>query len=103
MRSARIFVHGNFAGLFTEIEKGGPYKFTYEPGYSGRTISLTMPVQQGPYHFERFPAFFDGLLPEGMMLEGLLRRQKIDQFDYFSQLAAVGNDLVGAVTVVEEL
>lgn len=103
MRSARIFVNGNFAGFFTEIEKGGPYIFTYEPGYSGRPISLTMPIQKPPYRFARFPSFFDGLLPEGIMLEGLLRQQKMDQFDYFSQLAAVGNDLVGAVTVVEEL
>jgi serine/threonine-protein kinase HipA len=33
------------------------------------------------------------------MLEGLLRIAKIDQKDYFSQLIATGNDLVGAVTV----
>jgi serine/threonine-protein kinase HipA len=32
------------------------------------------------------------------MLEGLLRIVKIDK-DYFSQLIATGNDLVGAVTV----
>ncbi|WP_235893039.1 HipA N-terminal domain-containing protein, partial [Flavobacterium franklandianum] len=39
------------------------------------------------------------LLPEGVMLEGLLRIVKIDKKDYFSQLIATGNDLVGAVTV----
>jgi serine/threonine-protein kinase HipA len=38
-------------------------------------------------------------LPEGVMLEGLLRIVKIDKKDYFSQLIATGNDLVGAVTV----
>lgn len=102
MRRARVLVKGAFAGYLTEIEKGGPYEFNYEPGYTSRPISLTMPIQQSVYRFVRFPPFFDGLLPEGLMLEGLLRQQKIDQFDYFSQLVSVGNDLVGAVTVVEE-
>ncbi len=102
MRRARVLVNGTFAGYLTEIEKGGPYEFNYEPGYIGRPISLTMPIRQSTYRFERFPPFFDGLLPEGIMLEGLLRQQKIDQFDYYSQLVTVGNDLVGAVTVVKE-
>jgi serine/threonine-protein kinase HipA len=41
-------------------------------------------------------------LPEGLLLEGLLKQRKIDKFDYLSQLIAVGNDLVGAVTVQEK-
>jgi len=40
-------------------------------------------------------------LPEGIQLEGLLKIRKIDRADYFSQLMAVGNDMVGAVTVEE--
>lgn len=102
MRRARVLVNGTLAGYLTEIVKGGPYEFNYEPRYTGRPISLTMPIKNSMYRFERFPPFFDGLLPEGIMLGGLLRQQKIDQFDYYSQLIAVGNDLVGAVTVVEE-
>ncbi len=43
----------------------------------------------------------EGLLPEGEMLGGLLRQLKIDAKDLFSQLMAVGRDLVGAVTVEE--
>jgi len=34
-------------------------------------------------------------------LEGLLKIKKIDKNDYFSQLMAVGEDMVGAVTVKE--
>ena len=33
------------------------------------------------------------------MLEGLLRRTKLDRSDLMSQLIAVGKDLVGNVTV----
>jgi serine/threonine-protein kinase HipA len=51
------------------------------------------------YEFKTFPPFFDGLLPEGAQLEGLLRLKKLDRSDYFGQLISVGQDLVGAVTV----
>ena len=51
------------------------------------------------FSFDGFPPFFEGLLPEGIMLEGLLRQLKIDANDYFSQLLATGKDLIGAVTV----
>ena len=59
------------------------------------------PVDKKEFVFDCFPPFFDGLLPEGLLLEGLLKLRKIDKYDYFSQLLAVGNDLVGAVTVQE--
>jgi serine/threonine-protein kinase HipA len=58
-----------------------------------------MPIRNEPYLFPGFPPFFDGLLPEGVQLESLLRRKKIDKNDYFSQLVAVGADMVGSVTV----
>lgn len=101
MRSAHIFMHGNLAGMLEEIDKGKYYRFIYSNGYEGDPISLTMPTDISTYEFDRFPTFFDGLLPEGAMLEGLLRQNKIDANDLFSQLLAVGQELVGAVTVEE--
>ncbi|MFN7098093.1 MAG: HipA N-terminal domain-containing protein [Gammaproteobacteria bacterium] len=47
------------------------------------------------------PSLFDELLPEGIQLEGLLRIQKIDRHDYFSQLTCVGRDMAGAITAEE--
>ncbi|WP_421809962.1 HipA N-terminal domain-containing protein [Flagellimonas sp.] len=67
--------------------------------YSGQAISLTIPVDKKEFSFNGFPPFFEELLPEGIMLEGLLKISKIDHNDYFSQLMATGADLVGAVTV----
>ena len=61
-----------------------------------------MPVGEKEFEFDRFPTFFDGLLPEGLLLEGLLRLRKIDKLECLKQLIAVGNDLVGAVTVREK-
>jgi serine/threonine-protein kinase HipA len=60
-----------------------------------------MPVDKKEFTFEEFPPFFDGLLPEGVQLEALIRQMKIDKNDFFSQLIHVGKDLVGSVTVEE--
>jgi len=84
------------------IEEGKSYHFLYLEDYDGPAVSLTMPLSKKEYFFKEFPPFFDGLLPEGILLEGLLKQRKIDRYDYFSQIVAVGNDLVGAVTIMEK-
>lgn len=101
MRRAKIYMHDIAVGILTEKEKNRSYLFTYDKDYSGEPASLTMPVQDGEFHFEDFPPFFDGLLPEGVQLEGLLHNKKIDRDDFFGQLLATGSDLVGAITVKE--
>lgn len=101
MREAKILVHGKIAGILREQVPGKKYSVTYVAGYDGPAISHTMPQDDSPYEYDEFPPFFEGLLPEGEMLKGLLQQLKIDENDLFSQLVAVGNDLVGAVTVEE--
>lgn len=100
MKKARILVNGIEAGRL-EQSGGGKYIVTYNPDYHGAPISLTMPLTNRIYEFEVFPPFFEGLLPEGYMLEALLRKYKIDSNDYFGQLIKVGQDVVGAVTIEE--
>lgn len=78
------------------------FVFRYLDSYEGAPVSLTMPVARREFNFDGFPPFFEGLLPEGDMLEGLLRQRKIDRADLFAQLVAVGAETVGAVTVTEE-
>jgi serine/threonine-protein kinase HipA len=101
IRKAEICVNGIPAGLLEELEKKRRFRFTYLAQYQGPPISLTMPVATRSFTFETFPPFFDGLLPEGIQLEGLLRQAKLDRQDYFGQLLAVGADTVGAITVRE--
>jgi serine/threonine-protein kinase HipA len=101
MRSAKILVNEFEAGILKEVEIGKKYIFEYLAGYSGTPVSLTLPLRKMAYEFDSFPPFFDGLLPEGYQLEGLLKFGKIDRNDFFSQLVAVGDDLVGNVTVKE--
>ncbi|MFH0893884.1 MAG: HipA N-terminal domain-containing protein [Bacteroidota bacterium] len=101
MRTAKIYVCGKEAGTLFEKVFGKEYLFEYNAYYAGIPVSLTMPVSQKSFSFDYFPPFFDGLLPEGHQLEGLLKQGKVDRNDFFSQLMLVGNDTVGAVNVKE--
>jgi serine/threonine-protein kinase HipA len=100
MRKAAIYQQGQFAGTLAEIDRNH-YQFAYQPGYSGEPISLALAVRETPYDFDRFPPVFEGLLPEGVQLEALLRTYKIDRRDMFQQLLIVGEDVVGSLTVKE--
>ena len=101
MRKANVYNFGIPAGELIEVERGRKYKFVYFESYTGQPISLTMPVKQREYEFDQFPPFFDGLLPEGVQLEALIRQMKIDKNDFFSQIVHVGKDMVGSITVEE--
>ncbi len=99
MRKAKVLVDAVPAGELQEVSRNKHYRFIYFKDYQGPSVSLEMPTTQLIYDYDQFPPFFEGLLPEGIMLEGLLRYGKIDRHDLFSQLVSVGHDLVGNVTV----
>lgn len=99
MKKAKVFVNRQLAGELQEIQRGKHYRFIYLESYRGPSVSLEMPTQQKIYEFDRFPPFFEGLLPEGAMLDGLLRQTKLDRDDLMGQLLTVGEDVVGNVTI----
>ena len=102
MKKAKVFNFDRYAGELIELEKRKKYKFVYADGYDGPPVSLTLPLTQKEYEFDQFPPFFEGLLPEGMQLEALVRQTKTDRNDFFSLLVITGKDLVGSVTVEGE-
>ena len=101
MRKAKVFVKGIEAGILCEISQETEYSFEYLEDYTGLEVSRTMLPLQQKFTFNKFPPFFEGLLPEGIQLAGLLKMNKIDGNDLFSQLMAVGDELVGAITIKE--
>ena len=103
MRKAKVFVKGIEAGILSEMKQGTEYVFEYLDGYDGLEISRTMLLNRKLYSFDKFPPFFEGLLPEGIQLDGLLKIKKIDKNDFYSQLLAVGEDLIGVITIKEIL
>ena len=101
MKKVKVYNFAKYTGELIEYEKNKSYKFIYDDNYSGPPISLTMPTDKKEYEYQNFPPFFEGLLPEGIQLDALVRQTKTDKNDLLSILIITGKDLVGSVTVEE--
>lgn len=104
MRRAAIMVGNQCAGWLTEDEKG--YHFQYDKAYlqegSPRPVSLTLPIQEAPFHATILFPFFDGLIPEGWLLDIAEKNWKLDPRDRMGLLLACCKDCIGAVSVENE-
>ena len=102
MKRAKVFVGEAFAGVLTEDDMG--YGFQYAPEYlssnEARAISLTLPLTDKPYKSNVLFPFFDGLIPEGWLLDVALRNTDISYLDRMSLLLLCCKDCIGAVSVV---
>ena len=63
-------------------------------------MSLTLPLSDEPYHETVLFPFFDGLIPEGWLLNIAESSWKINQRDRMSLLLACCKDCIGAVSVI---
>lgn len=99
MRKAEVQMHDRLAGHLTEDERG--YRFQYLPDYQGEPVSRTMPVRLEPFVSTMLHPFFDGLIPEGWLLEIAERNWKLNPRDRMGLLLACCRDTIGAVSIVE--
>ena len=99
---AAVFVEHQRAGELTKGDSG--YTFAYFPEYlrspHPRPVSFSLPLREAPYSSPRLFSFFEGLLPEGWLLEVTSRASKIDENDKFGLLVHTGRDPIGAVSVL---
>ena len=101
MRQGRVFCNGIAAGTITEDEQG--YTFVYDEAYlslpDAQPVSLTLPLRQEPYINNVMFSFFDGLIPEGWMLNIAERNWKINRRDRMALLLTYCRDCIGNVSV----
>jgi len=102
MRQAKIYRKEIPAGLL--VEEGGEYRFSYLADYLAREdaepVSLTLPLQEEAYTSPTLFPFFDGLIPEGWLLDVALRNTDISVLDRMSLLLLCCKDCIGSVSVV---
>ena len=103
-RTAFVYVRNVFAGTLAETDFG--YSFSYDNNYlksdNATAVSLTLPLSDEPYHSRTLFPFFDGLIPEGWLLNIVSRNWKIDTKDRFGLLLVACKDAVGNVSITEE-
>ena len=102
MRRVEIYYKDLLAGILTETNDG-EYTFQYEKKYAikypDQFITFTMPVTETPYVDKRLFPFFEGLIPEGWLLDIASKSWKINQNDRMGLLLACCQNCIGAVSV----
>ena len=100
-RTAYVYVREIFAGILKETDYG--YSFVYDDDYlrskNPTAVSLTLPLQEEEYTSKTLFSFFDGLIPEGWLLNIVSHNWKIDRKDRFGLLLVACKDPIGNVQI----
>ena len=102
-RIAYVYVRDTFAGILKETDSG--YSFIYDNEYlaneAATAVSLTLPMRAEEYTSKTLFSFFDGLIPEGWLLDIVSHNWKIDRKDRFGLLLVACKDPIGNVQIKE--
>lgn len=101
MRKAEIKYNEQTAGYLSQDENG--FHFIYEKSYLNSVnpvpVSLTLPLQENAFDSSILFPFFDGLIPEGWLLDIAEANWKLNPRDRMGLLLACCKDCIGAVSV----
>lgn len=100
-KRGRVFFQDRLAGVIQEDSEG--FRFEYDDAYlampDAQAISRTLPLRHEPFCSQTMFPFFDGLIPEGWLLDIAMENWKINSRDRMSLLLACCKDCIGAVRV----
>jgi len=101
MRKAEIKFNDLTAGWLNQDENG--FHFMYDKSYltsnNPVAVSLTLPLREEAYNSQILFPFFDGLIPEGWLLDIAEKNWKLDPRDRMGLLLACCKDCIGAVSI----
>lgn len=102
MRKAAVYYKDQLAGVLTETDEG-EYTFQYDKQYAAKYpsqfLTFTMPVASSFFKDRRLFPFFEGLIPEGWLLDIASKSWKINQNDRMGLLMACCGNCIGAVSI----
>ncbi|MFL5741131.1 MAG: HipA N-terminal domain-containing protein [Flavisolibacter sp.] len=101
VRLGKVFYKDTFAGIVWQNDEG--YGFTYDAAYlkspEAAAVSLTLPLRTEPYQSKTMIPFFDGLIPEGWLLDITVKNWKLNPADRMELLLTVCKDCIGAISI----
>ena len=101
MRTAAVLLDKEQIGTLTENEEG--YFFVYAANYLNNpeafAISKTLPLQAAPFKSKILFSFFDGLIPEGWLLDIAEKNWKLKSSDRMGLLLACCKSCIGAISI----
>ena len=104
MRQAQVYHKNKLAGEIRETDEA--FIFQYNAEYlataDSKPVSLTLPLQQQEFTSKILFPFFDGLIPEGWLLNIALTNWKINPNDRFGLLLSLCKDSIGCVSIISK-
>jgi len=98
---AKVLYSSQLAGFLEKTDNG--YSFIYDHDYlksnHPKPISQTLPLSPHTQTSQTLFPFFDGLIPEGWLLNIASNHWKINRTNRFELLITLCRDTIGAVTV----
>jgi serine/threonine-protein kinase HipA len=100
----KVYFQDRLAGIIEKTDTD--YRFSYLREYletdDAKPISQTLPLSRQPYIDKNMIPFFDGLIPEGWLLDVATETWKIDSRDRMRLLLTVCQDCIGAVKIIAD-
>lgn len=104
IRKGKVFFKDVFAGTISETDDG--YCFQYDKNYlvapERQPISMTMPLREESYESKTMLPVFDGIIPEGWLLEIAQKNWKINPRNRMGLLLMFCKDCIGAISVIDD-
>lgn len=101
-RKGNVYMKEQFCGTVSETDNG--YSFEYDKIYLqnilSQAVSCTLPLTEKTYYSKTLFAFFDGLIPEGWLLDIAEKNWKVNYKDRMGLLLTCCKDCIGAVSVI---
>lgn len=102
MKKADVFYRETKVGQLVEDDNG--YSFCYDAAYlaseNAVPISLTLPLRAEAYESPVLFPFFDGLIPEGWLLDVASKNWKLNPNDRMGLLMTCCKDCIGAIGII---
>lgn len=100
-RKGKVYIQNRFAGIIEETDEG--YRFSYDEKYLKSDdclpVCINMPCESIEYNSPILFPFFDGLIPEGWLLNVSAKNWKLDRSDRFGLLLVCCEDCIGDVSI----
>ncbi|CAL1520358.1 HipA N-terminal domain-containing protein [Chitinophaga sp. MM2321] len=100
-RAGKVFFKDIIAGIVWQDEDG--YGFVYDEQYLQSAnpipVSFTLPLRSEAYRSNTMIPFFDGLIPEGWLLDIAVKNWKLNERDRMGLLLSACRDCIGAVSI----
>ncbi len=102
-RKAQVLMNEELAGTLEEVATG--YLFMYDKNYlqkeKAEAVSNTLPIQTKIFTSNVLFPFFDGLIPEGWLLDIAEKNWKLNEKDRMGLLLTFCKNCIGAVSIME--